>query len=90
MDQHFRAALGRLDMKACDCVGGAATFGVAALGLQARAMTCLIDTLELDAAGKGQRDRPEPNRDLALVILRIDNFSELGAGHTGHDAGNIL
>ena len=85
----FEPDAGWLDAERRCRIGAAAALGVAALRLDPRGVAGRVDLIEFDAAGKRQRHRAEADRNLALVVLRIDDLGQFGAGHAGRDARNI-
>ena len=66
---HLRSAAGRFETENGGRIGAAAALGVGALRRHPRRVCAIVDILELDDAGEGQRHRPEPHGDLALVDI---------------------
>jgi hypothetical protein len=59
------------------------------LGGDAGAVVGVVGLHEFHRAGEGQRHRPEPHTDLALVGAIVDHLGEFGTGHAGHDAPDV-
>jgi hypothetical protein len=70
-------------------MGAAVVLGVGALRLDACGVVDHIELLKLHHARKGERDRPEPHRNLAPVGLVIYDFGELDAGDAGCDVPDV-
>src|SRR5262249_10186739 len=85
----LRAAPRRLQAKRCRRIGAAAPLGVGALRLHARGAVGVVDLLELHRAGEGERHRPEPHPDVALVGALVDHLGELRARHARCDALDV-
>jgi hypothetical protein len=90
VDQNLGAAARRvLDAERRRRIGAAAALGVGALRLHARRPVHIVDLLEGHQPGEDERHRTEPHRDLALVVLVVDDVGELGTRHARRDAPDI-